>query len=303
MHRSPLRRRRLRLAALLLGLLLLPLALLRAAQPVSDAEAVARAWELAQASGRYDYRAHVEQTVYPRASLANAGRSARMERFALQGTVDQGAETLELMLWQNDFGSPEEALGLRVDHGATFARQGAGAWERQDGGGADMIAPGGDPLGFLAGLRDVTRAGAEQRDFAGQDLTLAYVRYTFAMDGPAFAAALKDKLEAQLRASGDLPAGVSLDPAAYRDMQGSGEVWLDGEGLPRRMALRIDLPPQRSSGRIIAKIESEYFNFDHAQLALASTSFAANPGGWLRYRLDRAAPALGALAQGALVCL
>jgi hypothetical protein len=93
------------LAAVLLALLL-PLALLRTRQPAGDADALSNAWALAEASGSYRYRSQVEQTTIPRASLANAGRPPRLERYGLEGSIDRRNESLELQLWLNGIGDP-----------------------------------------------------------------------------------------------------------------------------------------------------------------------------------------------------
>ncbi|HYF63552.1 MAG TPA: hypothetical protein VD886_12110, partial [Herpetosiphonaceae bacterium] len=280
---------------------ILPFALGGAAPDDSPEAAVRRAWGLASASGTYRYRSQVEQTSYPRHNLANTGRSARQERFSLEGSVDQPNETMELSVWPNSGGRASEAIGMRVERGKTYSRRGQGAWETDESAGSDMFAPGGDPLGFLAGLSNVRLAGDDRLQFAtasgsAQDLTLSYARYAFDLDGAAFAGFVQARMEDQLRAAGRLPSGVSLDAGAYRGLAGSGEIWIDAEGLPRRLKLSLELPPQQKLDRISATIDSEYFDFDTRRLALASTGFGENPGAWLSFRLATHRAALQRLA-------
>ncbi|HYF66065.1 MAG TPA: hypothetical protein VD886_24760, partial [Herpetosiphonaceae bacterium] len=74
--------------------------------------------------------------------------------------------------------------------------------------------------------------------------------YRFTLDGAQLADTLGDEIEARYRASHAVPRGVALDfGAAYRQMSGRGEVWIDQDGLPRRLALQMEFPAQAGQGR------------------------------------------------------
>ena len=70
-----------------------------------------------------------------------------------------------------------------------------------------------------------------------------YRRFSFDLNGPALAGYLRDRLEQQLLDEGKLPQGVTIDtPVEYRDAQGGGEIWVDGDGLPARLTVHLIYP-------------------------------------------------------------
>ena len=76
---------------------------------------------------------------------------------------------------------------------------------------------------------------------AGVNLT----RYSFTIDGPTFAAYMRDQTEQALRAKGELPTDIHLDLSAYyREMTGDGELWVGENGLPLRQILNLNFPEQ-----------------------------------------------------------
>ncbi len=59
-----------------------------------------------------------------------------------------------------------------------------------------------------------------------QGFDLPYTRYSYQIDGPRYAAFIRDQMEIQLTAKGELPPGITLDlPASYKDMTGSTANW------------------------------------------------------------------------------
>lgn len=283
-------------------LLCVPASLARPGAPQTPAQRVAWAWEQAQASGSYRYRVEVLQTSTPRPSLANAGRAPREQRLGLEGMVDLSQHALELTLWQGADRSPASGMALRIKDGQTLGRRGQGAWQPVDIS-ADVFAPGGDPLAFLASAANIQFLGSESRALDG-GAQVRYERYAFDLDGRAFAAAMRERLEQQLRQRGELPAGVSLDTAALAGgLRGRGELWLDADGLPRRLSTQLDLPAQPGGEQIHAAVTTDYFDFDRSRLALISTPFTANPLGWLGLRLADIAPGLSEGAAGLLLAL
>jgi hypothetical protein len=107
---------------------------------------------------------------------------------------------------------------MRVDHGRAYGRQGSGAWREVDNA-ADTFAPGGDPLGFLAGASNIRLAGTETRQFGDDEtgLSLSHTRYTFDFDGAAFIDHLGELLADQLRQRGQCcPAWTSTPTPTAR---------------------------------------------------------------------------------------
>jgi hypothetical protein len=82
------------LAALTLGLSVLP----RAAAVHPDP--VAAAWQRARAASSYHFASDVVQETIPSATIANVGRSSRTEQLRLEGQADLRRSALELRLWQ-----------------------------------------------------------------------------------------------------------------------------------------------------------------------------------------------------------
>ncbi|MEZ4619327.1 MAG: hypothetical protein R2867_27985 [Caldilineaceae bacterium] len=54
------------------------------------------------------------------------------------------------------------------------------------------------------------------------------------------------KWKAISRRKGELPIGVPLELASqYVDMEGSGELWVNTDGLPVRQVITLKFPPER----------------------------------------------------------
>ncbi|MCB0127059.1 MAG: hypothetical protein KDE58_32585, partial [Caldilineaceae bacterium] len=115
---------------------------------------------------------------------------------------------------------------------------------------ANVFAPGGDPLGFVTAAKEVHLIAASTQDPLADKLlsdsyTTAIRRYAFAIDGLTFARYMRNQLEDQLRRRGELPAGLHVEMAReYVDMVGSGELWLNADGLPVRQIIHLEFPPQ-----------------------------------------------------------
>jgi hypothetical protein len=78
-------------------------------------------------------------------------------------------------------------------------------------------------------------------------------------------------LEDELRRTGKLPAGVSLDtPRVYRDVAGEGTLVLASNGLPPQLNIAIDFPQQSNGSRVQATIHSNFSHFATGNLASGS---------------------------------
>lgn len=273
-------------AALLSLLVLLLLILLPAAEATDSAESIiTQAWQRAQDSGSYAFHSTVDQTTYPVPSLRNSGRQPIVDQIGLAGSVDLLARTIQMTFWPDASFDPAHGVSVRAEGNHAYQRRnepgGSGTWEEIDNV-ANAFAPGGDPLGFLAGIKNV-QVG-ETRMIGIADTERQATQYLFDLDGPVYAAYLRDQMEQLLHERGRLPAGLRLSTSAvYARMDGSGELWIDGEGLPLRLVVHLDLPQQTDIGRITAAITTDLSNFDRDRLGAATTGFLVDPLLWTTF--------------------
>ncbi len=230
--------------------------------------AVEQAWQRVQESGAYSFNSDIVQVTIPEATLSNVGRSSREDRLYLEGETDLRNQAMDLRLWTDATGGgstliPESSIQIQVADGETRARQGNGAWEKSQGL-MDGFAPQGDFLAYLAAMKDVS--AGEPETIKG----ITFTRYTFSIDGPAFAAYARDQLEAGMRARGELPSQLHLSTSPYyKDMTGDGELWVGEDGLPLRQILNLNFPPQREE-RVAAQIKVDFFDFAQPATGLAA---------------------------------
>ncbi|NUM44642.1 MAG: hypothetical protein HUU38_08030, partial [Anaerolineales bacterium] len=221
-------------------LLVLPVWLARFS-PASEARAeINNTWEQARETGGYEFSADIVQTTIPLATVANIGRTSKQQAFHVEGSTDFSDQTMQLALWSEggNLTDTNSATQVKVEGNKAFAQRGDQSWQEiSDFTGA--FAPDGDFLGYLSAARNITRAGYESR--AG----ITFTRYTFEVDGPMFAAFVRDQLERQLSEQGKLPPGINLDlPEAYTNMTGEGELWIRTDGLPLRQIITAHFPAQ-----------------------------------------------------------
>ncbi|RMD64940.1 hypothetical protein D6833_03640, partial [Candidatus Parcubacteria bacterium] len=292
MKRCPLPRHFLFFA---LPLLLLSLALwtvlpvpsnIAAVAPPSPQQRLRRAWRQAQEIGAYDFSSEIVQITYPAPAVVNAGRGSRRDTFFLQGTMDRQARVMELTLWQNEgnITTSRGGIDVRIEDGKAYGRAQGGVWQEiEDFSGS--FAPGGDPLAFLAAIKNVeeiTDFGVGNSDLGFEDVGIdggdakstipnaqSEIRqYTFKVDGPAFAEYLRGQLEEQLRRGGELPPGLTLQtPRQFVGMTGEGDISLGARGLPLRLRVHLTFPPDANGERIEADITTN-FGFENASFAL-----------------------------------
>ncbi len=241
----------------------------------AERDPITQAWTHARDAGSYRFTSDVTEVSLPLATLANVGRTGRTQQLYLEGQNDLRGKQMAFTLWA-DGGSvlqAESGVSVRIEDGTTYARQGAGEWEVVDNI-AGAFAPQGDFLSFLAAVKDVQVQGDEARG------GIAFTRYTFALDSPRFAAFMHEQTTAGLRARGELPPTVELAaPDLFRDMRGSGELWVGKDGLPLRQILTLQFPPQGEE-QAQAQIVVNFSDFGQAaRSGAAAAGAAASAGG------------------------
>jgi hypothetical protein len=244
----------------------------RSAVDAKDAtRAVEQAWERARDAGAYTFATQLSQVTYPAQSLSNIGRGPERGELSLSGTIDQPARTLEFRMWQP---GAERGIEARIEGDRAMVRQDGGEWqEAQDF--SASFAPDNDPLSFLAGIKDVGECGLQARNgvppaAAGgrEDGTGQVACYRFDVDGPALAGYLRERLERQMAEEAGVPAGVSVEvPATLRDLAGSGELWVDGRGLPLRLSMHLAFPEESDGSHIEADVQTEFSGYPDEQVA------------------------------------
>jgi len=268
-----------------------------AAAPAARQE-VAAAWQRAIDLGGYRYATDVIQTTVPLATVANMGRSSKQQAIYVEGSTDLRQQSMQMTIWLDGGNVLDNASGieLKTEQGKTFGRRGGGEWQETSSV-TDWAAPQGDFLAFLTAAKNVRNRGTDNR--AGLDFT----RFTFDIDGPRFAVFMRDQMSAQLTAQGELPPGAMLELSeTYRRMTGDGELWVDGDGLPLRQILRVQMPDQKDS-RIEAEITIAFSGFDRQQLAAQPPAFSAASLLSAGRALGRAAAAQAASTTALLVLL
>jgi hypothetical protein len=227
-----------------------------AASGLVASDPVTAAWEKARAAGSYAFTSDVTQVSIPTAKITNVGRTSRTDKLHLEGQNDVRQSKLALTLW-SEGGSilqNESGVSVRVENGKTWARRGTDEW-KEVGSLTEMVAPQGDFLAYLTAMRAVTAHPTQQRN------GITFTRYSFQIDGPAFAVYIHGQMEATLRAKGELPPGLRLDvPRYYRDMKGSGELWVGEDGLPLRQILTLQFPEQKDE-QVHAQITVDFSQF------------------------------------------
>ncbi len=72
--------------------------------------------------------------------------------------------------------------------------------------------------------------------------------YVFDINGVKYAEYVRRQLEAGLRDQGELPPNVTLGVIAhYVDMKGTGQIWLNEDGLPSHQVIHMEFPPERGA--------------------------------------------------------
>jgi hypothetical protein len=244
----------------------------------APADQVRAAWQRAQQVGVYDFGTTLVQTTYPAPTLLNVGRSSRRQTLYLAGRTNQPAQTMNVRLWVEGGSvlTTQQGVEVRVEGDRAYGRTiGQETWDEIDNF-TDVFAPGGDPLAYLAGAKNVKRAAP--------DATSGVSRFTFDVDGPGFAVYLRDQMERYMRETGELPAGITLEVSEqYRGVTGAGEIWLDADQLPLRLTVHMVYPEQRNGERVEAEITTDFTNFERERLAATPSS---DPLTWAAGHLD-----------------
>jgi len=191
----------------------------------------------------YRFSATIDQEQIPAATLTNVGQTGRRQRFYLSGEAWPAEQRMEASLWTQggDVRNGQGKIDLRLENGRTWIRAAGADWQPLDDFSA-AFAPNGDWLALLTAAQEAIVS--EETGQADERFT----RYPYRLDGPRMARAMQEWTAAALSARGELPPGVEVElPAAFRNITGVGELWVDEQGLPARNTLTYDLPGENGA--------------------------------------------------------
>jgi len=147
-------------------------------------------------------------------------------------------------------------------------------------------------MAFLAAARDIVDRGPQTR--AG----LAYNLYTFQIDGPSYAAYMRDQMQESLMGKDGLPSGVRLAiPQEYAGLTGDGELWVGADDLPMRQVLHLQFAPDERGSQTAAEVTVDFSAFGSIEPA------ASRMGQTLRPQAGGTPPAFMGLLGRSLVAL
>ncbi|MFN8475367.1 MAG: Ig-like domain-containing protein [Anaerolineae bacterium] len=295
------RTRRLTVAALLLLPVVLILALglsVRHDSAHAPADAISDALANARAAGSYHLAADIQQALIPRALPENLGKSDTRTTLRVDGeALVPDRARLTLRLGGDGDVSGEQPFGVGM--GPSAASAGApikllvvgnrafvghdGAWRVVENP-LSAAAPVADYLSFLTAIKDVQPADdlAVSAAPAIADARRAMQHYRFTLDGPRYAEYLKEQLQTLL--ADDLPPGVELQaPPIYQRMTGTGELWVDGDGLPRRLLVDMTLPGVSDGSDAQVHMLVDYSQFGAAVAPIEAPQPGGPDGAWTVY--------------------
>ena len=244
----------------------------------AETHPVFQAWESAESVGNYSYTTRIDQETKPLPKLENVGLKTITEHIYIEGSVDRASDALDMQLW-SDNGSAMTGGGsieIKVANGVAQGRANGQPWQHVDDS-SDFFAPGGDPLGYLNAATNIAEAGNETLTIPGQRVALSITKYSYDLDGEAFAMFIRDQVEADQVRKGELPTGVRVQASPdLMAMSGTGELWINNmTGLPVRQIIHTQMPPTEYD-EVSATITTDFSDWDEEKLSAISFQQSAN---------------------------
>lgn len=252
-----------------------------AGRATGAAAQVAQAWANVRNSTHYNFSADVTMTTIPLPSASNIGRFSKTDSLYLEGSNNLADESMQMALWGGGVSVADRAgaYQIRVQDGQAQTRVGDGDWQASSES-AFAFAPEGDFLAFVELAKQITPA--PDRLPAADDIVCAQVDcthltiYTFDLDGQAYAAKLTRIAQQQMTRRGELPPGATVQiPDHLAQVSGTGELWVDGRGLPVRQQVTLAIPPTPNADyRTETVMDIYYTGYQSAPPLLAALPWA-----------------------------
>jgi len=240
---------------LLLCLFTILLFVIPAAYAAND-NPLARVQQQLASLDAYTFTGDVEQTLIPAATSANIGTSETRVDTHFSGKKT-GTDQIEVSLRLEGGGVNSPAITIAQDGAKTYLIEAGERTEIDSASG--MFGPTADQTAYLHAAENVQLK---------EDTDSAYTIYEFNISGPLFAAYMRDLAQGQLPPSAQniqLAASPSLEK-----MTGTGELWLDENGLPQRQILNLYFPDMTDQFHVASTMSMD-FHYDADTISQLTT--------------------------------
>jgi hypothetical protein len=207
---------------------------LSAQYEINSIEEVKQALEQARLAGSYSFTADVAQTLLPRSAPETIGQSNKRIDWRVEGEVRLPDYSLTQLQVEGDLGQTPPVTIVQ-DGSKSYLQVGD---ERKPLDSSSGMVGGAATQDFLGYLNAATNVLPLEPEWAGGE---QFSRYAFDIDPQKFAEYAREVMTRQLQ--GQTPVGAHVTVPGYLlTMTGTGELWVDSAGLPRRQVLDVDMP-------------------------------------------------------------
>ena len=205
---------------------------------------------------RYELDATSQQTLIPRASSANIGRTSESFNVYFSGDVT-GPQQTELALRVEGMGMNAPAMQFEQDGNSFFTWQDGERVLMEDAPASVTTVQ--SPAAFIASAENILPTTAAN----------ATTAYTFDINGSKLATYWAQEINA------NAPANERVaPPAQFQAMSGSAEIWLDENGWLQRLILNLDVPAIDAENDLRSRTVIDYaFNEEDVAAWDARASF------------------------------
>jgi hypothetical protein len=235
---------------------------------------VRKSWKRAHQADSYRFTSDITQTTSPLPLPGNVGMQSTQQYARMEGQANLLQRSMFMTLTQMQATSFDQISGMqfKVEDGKAYQRSSEQEDWQETSDFSGVFAPQGDLLAFLSAAKDIRQPTEMDPcpgllpDGSGPEGARCYL---FDVNGPVFAAYMRDKLEAQLAEKGDLPPGVQLGVSeAYKNMNGKGSLWLGEDELPMTLVMDLEFPPKedmqgKAQAQLVsARVVSTFLDYD-----------------------------------------
>ncbi|HSH03358.1 MAG TPA: LamG-like jellyroll fold domain-containing protein [Anaerolineae bacterium] len=229
--------------------------------PISGANSaqddIETVWRRTGQAATFRFTTDALQTTHLVPHPANVGRRQRTDQLTLASEVDSVNETMTMSL-ETTLGGTRRTLDAKAEDGTVYLQNTAGEWEENPEL-LNLVAPGGDPMGYLNAMENVQQLPSGQNPTDGTATFLSgeqpealiqnITRYAFTLDGPQLAAYVQEQSAEYLRNHKGMPNVLETEsPELYKRAVGRGELWVDTTtGLPLQQRIQIEFPPEKGA--------------------------------------------------------
>ena len=213
--------------------------------------------------GAYQFTGDIEQTLIPIANSANIGQSeTRIDTHFTGQKTAVNQFNISLQLEGGGINTP--AINLEQDGAKLYLVENGERTELESSSG--FVGPTADQTAYLHAAENVRLK---------EDENALYTIYQFDVNGTLFADYMRDQAQSQLPPSA---RNLKLEASpALQKMTGSGELWVDDHGLPRRQILHLNFPEMGEQYDAASTMQMD-FHYDAeavSKLGVSSAPFAA----------------------------